>query len=295
MANVVFHKSVLLKEVLEVLDPKPNKKYIDATIGGGGHTQGILEKGGVVLGIDLDPEAIEYCQKGLISYLEEKKLLLSQGNFTDLAKIASRLGYERVSGILFDLGVSSHQIEKAERGFSYLRDTTLDMRMDPKLKVTAADLVNALNEGELYELFTRLGEEPYARRLARAISKSRINKQIKKSSELIEIIQKNSPGYGRVHPSIPRVFQALRIAVNDELNNLKIGLIESLGLLEKGGKLVVISFHSLEDRIVKNFFKGKAEEERIEIMTKKPILASVEELNLNPRARSAKMRVAKII
>lgn len=300
MAKAVFHQSVLYKEVLEGLNVKAGDTYIDATIGGGGHTKGIRQFGGKVLGIDVDPEAIKYVAKILKIPLQEKegrlvgeseKLTIVQGNFADLKNIAERFGVWEAAGVLFDLGVSSHQLEEAERGFSFRQDAPLDMRADPALAVTAADLVNGLTKGELDELFNKYGEEPASRRLARAIIEARLKKKIETTRDLTEIVERVAWKRGKIHPAT-RVFQALRIAVNDELNNLKKGLVEATAVLNKGGRLVVISFHSLEDRTVKNFFKERAD---LQVLTKKPIVPEEEEILENPRARSAKMRVAERI
>lgn len=294
------HKSVLYKETLEALDIQPGEIYIDATLNGGGHTRGILEAGGRVLGIDIDPQAIKRVAReyGLEIVEQDKRLAaaskaltLSQGNFVLMRDIAAKRGVWETPGVLFDLGLSSLQLDDAERGFSFNKSGPLDMRMDPNLSVTAADLINGLNEGELYELFTKFGEEYANRSSASAIVKARINKKIETTTQLSEIIQHSTKRRGKIHPAT-RIFQALRIAVNDELNNLKKGLEEATLLLNKNGKLVVISFHSLEDRIVKNFFK---EDERLRVLTKTPTVPSRKEILDNPRSRSAKMRVAQRI
>jgi len=298
VAKSVFHKSVLYKEVLEALSVRPGRTYIDATTGGGGHTRGILEFGGKVLGIDVDPGAIKYVAGVFKVPLKEvegrlvgesEKLTIVQGNFADLKRIAERFGVWEASGILFDLGVSSHQLGEAQRGFSFQQEGPLDMRMDPHLAVTAADLVNGLNEGELDELFSKYGEESAGRRLARAVVRARVKKKIETTMDLAEIVERVVWKRGKIHPAT-RLFQALRIAVNDELNNLKKGLVEATEILNKGGRLVVISFHSLEDRIVKNFFKERAD---LQVLTKKPIVPEEEEILANRKARSAKMRVAE--
>jgi len=292
------HKSVLYKEVLEALAVRKDETYIDATVNGGGHTRGILEFGGKVLGVDVDPDAIRRVANRESLVVQQRddrlnaisdKLILVQGNFADLTNIARESGVWKASGILFDLGVSSDQLDSARRGFSFRNKGPLDMRMDPTLGVSAADLVNGLNEGELYELFTRYGEEPYSRRISRAIVESRLKKKIETTLELATIVEWAVGKRGRIHPAT-RVFQALRIAVNDELNNLKKGLEEAVGLLKKDGRLVVISFHSLEDRSVKKFFREKQD---LRILTKKPITPDGVEVLENPRARSAKMRVAQ--
>lgn len=291
-----FHTSVLLKEAIDGLEIEPGEKYIDCTLGGGGHAEEILKRGGIVLGIDCDEEAIDYVGKNLTNLPNGTNLKLAKGNFKDLEEIAVKNGFEKVSGILFDLGVSTHQLLTTERGFSFQSDSLLDMRMDQELAVKAADLVNGLNEGELYELFIKLGEEHHAWAIARALVCERALKSIKTGRELAQIVGgvrglRNLRG--KLHPAT-KVFQALRIAVNDELNNLKEALPQAWELLEKKGRLVVISFHSLEDRIVKNFFKEQEQKGKLEILTKKPIAPSSEEIMGNQKSRSAKMRVAKI-
>lgn len=293
------HRSVLYKEVVEYLDIKAGETYIDATINGGGHTRGILELGGRVFGVDRDKEVIKrlatdfdlkIIERDRYFKAQNKELKIVQGNFAQLGELASKHGVWETQGIFFDLGLSSLQLDDPKRGFAFSKDGPLDMRMDQDLKVTAADLVNGLNEGELYELFTNYGEEHFSRVCARVIIKARVDKKIETTAQLAVIIEKVLKR-GKIHPAT-KIFQALRIAVNDELNDLKKGLEEAVSLLSYKGKLVVISFHSLEDRIVKNFFKEK---ESLKIITKKPITASREEVLDNPRSRSAKMRVAQRI
>lgn len=303
----IYHTPVLLNKVIDYLQAGKGNKYIDATIGGGGHTEAILGCGGKVLGIDCDPEAIEYVKKILrdkdirilgekddkslnISVSQYPDITLIRGNFRDLKTIALSNDFENVSGILFDLGVSTHQLKTVRRGFSFLADTPLDMRMDPNLAVTAADLVNGLSKGELYELFSRLGEE-YDARIARAIVRTRTIKPIKTCQDLAGlIIQIKGGGRGKkIHPAT-QVFQALRIAVNGELDNLRVALPQAVELLKRGGRLIVISFHSLEDRIVKEFFKNQP---GLTILTEHPIRPDSEEIRSNPQSKSAKMRVAE--
>ena len=302
-----FHTPVLLKETIKYLSIKPGEKYIDATVGGGGHTKEILKLGGKVLGIDCDPEAIEAARKSLQAcpnsswQLAQDKAMcrlvrgevlhrLVRGNFVHLKKIGQENGFSQVGGILFDLGVSSYQLETSRRGFSFSLEAPLDMRMDSGLTVTAADLINGLNRGELEKLFAKYGEEPDARRIAKTICQARQTKKIETTQQLAEIIvgAKSKRRQGR-HPAT-RCFQALRIAVNDELNNLKEALPQTLTLLKPRGRLVVISFHSGEDRIVKQFFKEIEKEGKMNILTKKPIGPSQEEKIQNPRSRSAKLR-----
>jgi 16S rRNA (cytosine1402-N4)-methyltransferase len=291
----LFHKPVLLKEAIEFLAVKPGERYIDATVGGGGHSEAILKVGGIILGIDCDPEAITAARRRLSSACPGASWRLVRGNFADLKKIAAANGFSSAAGILFDLGVSSYQLGTPKRGFSFNLESPLDMRMDLRLMVTAADLVNGLTENELTELFFKFGEEKCARRIARAICRARKIRPITTTNELAEVILRARPRRGkfdRTHPAT-RCFQALRIAVNDELNSLKAALPQALEILKPEGRLVVISFHSLEDRIVKNFLKLAAGEGRLEILTKKPIRPTEEEVEANPRSRSAKLRAGE--
>ena len=290
-----FHKPVLLKEAIEFLAVKPGEKYIDVTVGGGGHSEAILKAGGIILGIDCDPEAIKSAREYLSSACPNTSWQLARGNFKDLKDIAIAHGFTPVAGVLFDLGVSSYQLETPRRGFSFNLEGPPDMRMDPDLKVTAADLVNGLTENELAEIFLKFGEERFSRRIARAICRARKIRPITTTNELAEVILRARPRRGkfdRTHPAT-RCFQALRIVVNDELNNLKAALPQTLEILKPGGRLIVISFHSLEDRIVKNFLKLAANEGKLQILTKKPIRPTNEEVKLNPRSRSAKLRAGE--
>ncbi len=286
-----FHEPALLKETLTYLNVRSNKKYIDATVGGGGHAVEIVKRGGEVLGLDVDPEAIEAAKKRLARLDSAGRSEARQGNFKNIDKIARENNFYPVAGILYDLGLSSYQLERSGRGFSFQKDEPLDMRADPDLTVTAADLVNGLGEKELTKLFEKYGEESRARAVAGAIIRSRWDKPIRTSAELADIVTQVVREPRKTHPAT-KVFQALRIAVNDELNNLQSSLPQAFGLLEADGRLVVISFHSLEDRIVKDFIGGIGED-RGKILTKKPITPSEEEVEGNPRARSAKMRAVE--
>lgn len=291
-----FHSPVFLKEVSNFLNVKKSRKYIDATIGGGGYAVEILKKGGEVLGIDLDQDAINYVKENIES---EEKLTLVNGNFRDIDKIAHSNGFEKVDGIIFDLGVSSHQLETPQRGFSFQREGPLDMRMSSEFSVKAADLINGLSKGELYELFTKFGEEHLARAISNNIIRARRVKPIETTAELAKIVAdvygpKRTLNFKDLALANKRVFQALRIAVNDELYNLKEALPKSLKILGSQGKLLVISFHSLEDRIVKTSFLNFQKQGLGKIITEKPIEPSVEEISKNKRARSAKMRVFKV-
>lgn len=283
-----YHKSVLLQEVLDLLKVTPGKKYIDATLGGGGHTEAILERGGDVLGLDVDEDALEFVRA---KNEGERKgtLVLAKGNFKDIDTIAKKHGFDQVAGILFDLGVSSYQLDTPEKGFSF-QEGPLDMRMDRSLSVRAQDLVNGLTNKELQELFVKLGEERYARSIAKHIDYYRKTKPIETTAELAAIVREAVPNLpSRIHPAT-KVFQALRIAVNDELHVLREALPKAYSLLGTGGRLAVISFHSLEDRIVKQAFVSFAEDGSGQILTPKPIEATEEEQNGNRRSRSAKLR-----
>ena len=298
-----FHQPVLLKESLAFLEIKKGKSYIDATVGGGGHACQIVKKGGRLLGIDRDPQAVKFARKQLTKTClavpqpgdgSQYSWKVVQGNFAHLKEIARKNDFAKVSGILFDLGVSSFQLNNANRGFSFLKEGPLDMRMDPRLKVKAADLLNALSQKELTKLFSKLGEEKKARTIARAVVKFRQQKKFtntKQLAKLIQAIYHNQRKIRRIHPAT-KAFQALRIAVNDELINLEKGLQDARELLKKDGRLVIISFQALEDRIVKQFFKEQKKLNQLAIITKKPLVPTAKEANHNPRSRSAKLRAA---
>ena len=292
MGNSSKHVPVLLKETIDLLEIKTGKKYIDATLGSGGHTKKILEAGGLVLGMDRDPEAIDRTKNDLSNYIKEGKLTLHRGNFDNLKNIALENNFQEVSGVMFDLGMSSDQFESG-RGFSFMKDEPLDMRMDPELGVTAADLVNALSQKELSGLFSKFAQVERAGEIAGAIVENRRLHPIKTTKELVEIIG-TVPAYRRqkdLHPAT-KVFMALRIAVNNEPENLEKSLPQAAGLLTTGGRLAVISFHRGEDRIVKQFFRNGRDLGITEII-KKPVMASAEEVELNPRSRSAKLRAGE--
>jgi len=291
-----FHTSVLLKEVIDLLKIKTGKKYIDATLGGAGHTESIISHGGIVLGIDVDEEALEHVRKNLGSRIKSHELVLAKGNFRNLEEIAHLNNFNKVQGIIFDLGVSSYQLENGKRGFSFLKGGPLDMRMDMELGVKASDLLNILSKGELYEIFIKLGEEHHARAICEGIISARRVAPIQTTGDLSGIIQKalgikgEITDFTRANIS-KRVFQAFRIVVNDELENIRVGLPKSLELLESGARVAVISFHSLEDRIVKQSFIDFEKRNMGRIIIKKPIIAGIEEMKSNPRSRSAKLRV----
>lgn len=298
-----MHLPVLLKEILQYLDLKSNENFIDCTVGDGGHALAILQRNrprGKVLGIDRDPQQIERLKyRGL-----EKRLILASENFANLKKISMANKFLPVQGILFDLGMSSWHLEESGRGFSFLRDEPLLMTYSGNLEfqnskfqiqtLTAGDIVNRWPGKAIEKLLREYGEERFAKKIAEKIVQARKVNPIKNTFQLIEIVKKATPKWyhrQRIH-SATRTFQALRIAVNDELSNLEKALPQALELLAAGGRIAVISFHSLEDRIVKNFFRNQARKGRINILTKKPIVPSKEELKNNPRARSAKLRAA---
>jgi len=302
-----FHTPVLLKETINFLNIKPGEVYIDATVGGGGHTLAVLKKGGRVFGLDRDPEAVSFSKERLNKACPIPKLWVRdsqrpwqivRGNFADLEKIVDQYQVLSPAGILLDLGVSSHQLEAEDRGFSFRKDELLDMRMEPQLTVTAADLINGLHKGELNELFSRLGEEKFALPIAKAIVLARRTKSIKTTGQLAGLINKVYKKYhqkkGKIHPAT-KIFLSLRIAVNDELNNLRKVLPQAIKILKTKGRLIVISFHGLEDKIVKNFFRKGGQERWLGVLTRKPIVAGREEVKINPRARSAKLRCAEKI
>lgn len=290
-----FHTPVLLQEAVSLLHVREGKKYIDATVGGGGHGIEMVRRGGWVLGIDCDSDAITYTTRSWKIEskkwnIPEERLIVVQGNFRDIDQIARSYRFDKVAGVLFDLGVSSYQFEQPHRGFSFLMDAPLDGRMDKTLAVGVKDLVNALNEGELYELISTLGEERLARPISRSIIRARRVKPIETTGELARIVQEVYGKRGRkTHPAT-RVFQAFRIAVNDELNNLAIALPKAVDALLQGGRLVVIAFHSLEDRIVKRQFAKFQRQGLGVVVTKKPIIPSPTEVAANRRSRSAKLR-----
>lgn len=294
-----YHKPVLLSEVLEALAVQKGEKYIDATIGGGGHTFEILQRGGSVLGLDVDEDALAFVKDKLriTNYELEGKITLERGNFRDIDRVAKKNGFENVSGILFDFGVSSFQLDNSEKGFSFQHTGPLDMRMDQTLSVNAADLVNGLTGHELYELFTRLGEERNAKKIAAEIVYTRQLQPFATTDQLVQAIEK---AFGvtvevisdkRRSEMCMRVFQALRIAVNDELGVIRDVLPKAVKLLKKNGRLVIISFHSLEDRIIKQTFLDFEKKGLGKVMTKKPIIASDTEIRENRRSRSAKIRI----
>lgn len=289
----VKHLPVMLTEIISLLNVKLGKKYIDSTVGGGGHTEAILNKGGEVLGIDQDPTSLAEARKRLSTCPGVFRLVRS--NFANLQKIASEEDYCPVDGILFDLGFASFQMDNPERGLSLSKDGPLDMRLDPGLGVTAADILNVLPEGQLYKLIREVGEADNAWSLTRAIVARRRLEPFTHTRDLANLIEHTNPGYrGKIHPAT-KVFMALRIVVNSEFENLQIALPQALALVRSRGRIVVVSFHSGEDRIVKDIFREWESAGKVEILTDKPVVPKDTEILNNPRSRSAKLRaVVKI-
>ena len=295
MSAAPSHTPVLAEETIEALAVQPGGRYIDCTLGGGGHAAAILERsspGGQLLGIDADPDAVKLARSRLEAY-SGSTMLVNQ-NFINLKAICNKYHFFPVHGILFDLGLSSLQLNGNDRGFSFRHDAPLDMRLNPRQQVTAADIVNTLSEAELARLIKTFGEEGRSGRIARYIVQQR---PVKTTFELAEIVEQATGGRrGRIHPAT-RTFLALRIAVNQELDHLKSALEQAAGLLGLGGRLVVISYHSLEDRIVKQFTHEEAsgENAHLKLINKKVITPSLAEIHFNPRSRSAKLRAAERI
>ncbi len=286
---ISVHQPVMVAEVLRWLDPRKGALIVDGTVGGGGHARAIAEQlgpEGFLLGIDRDPEAIERSEVALAGYPHR----LQQGNYADLPEILASLEIPAADGVLLDLGVSSDQLADPERGFSFDSPGELDLRYDPSSGEPAYRLVNRLSEERLADLIYRYGEDPNSRRIARAIVAARQRRPIRTAVELAEIIRKAVPRRGsRIDPAT-RTFQALRIAVNEELKWLEVALRRIPEVLRPGGRLVVISFHSLEDRLVKEAIRRDS---RLRVLTPHPVTPSSEEIAANPRARSAKLRAAE--
>jgi len=304
--TIPVHKPVLLNEVVEALRPQSGKRYVDCTLGTGGHAAAILTKilpGGQLLGIDADPKAIEITRERLADYV--KNTILVNDNFLNLETICRENSFLPVQGILFDLGMSSTQLDDSDRGFSFQQYGPLDMRFDPGQKFTAADAVNTLPEEHLSEIIKNYGEERYSKRIARHIVDSR---PINNTLQLVDVIEKATGGYrGKIHPAT-RTFMALRIYINHELENLSAALKQTINCLNHGGRLAVISYHSLEDRIVKQFMLTESKGcicppsipvcqcghvASLKIINRKIISPSSIEMKSNPRSRSAKLRVAE--
>jgi 16S rRNA (cytosine1402-N4)-methyltransferase len=305
-----LHTPVLLSETIDALQPRDGGRYIDATLGAGGHAEKILDESspsGTLLGIDADPTALEAARTFLSRFGD--RLATANAYFDRLAEVAEERRFTPADAVLFDLGVSSPQLDMAERGFSFQTDASLDMRFGPQAERTAAELVNQATPEELERIFREYGEERFARRIAQRIAAERERTPIESTRQLVAVVSRATPRgrKERIHPAT-RVFQAIRIAVNDELERLRQALPQALDTLRSGGRLVVISFHSLEDRIVKQFMRREARgcicppelpacvcgrEPALRILTTKPLTASPDEVTTNPRARSAKLRAAE--
>src|SRR6266568_3449122 len=305
--DFAYHRPVLQREVLGLLKPKTGCLIVDGTCGGGGHTEALLESGADILALDQDPDAVRHVTERLAHL--GRRIIVRQANFRHADCVLDELGIRTIGGALLDLGVSSRQLENAERGFSFMRNGPLDMRMDPRIELTAATIVNNYSEEELTRLFRELGEEPAARRIASIIVKERKTAPFRDTLQLARAIEKVVGRHGRRHPAT-QVFQALRMRVNDELGALADGLRVLTDRLEPGARIAVIAFHSLEDRIVKNFLRDRSREwlDRpewpaprrnpeydLKLITPKPVEPGEEEQRANPRSRSAKLRVAEKI
>lgn len=288
----VIHLPVMLREVVMLLKPVLGGVYVDATVGLGGHAEEILKHigNGRLLGIDRDEEALDMAMKRI----PDNRLTLKKGKFSDISRLAAEAGISKADGILLDLGTSMFHLKTAERGFSFLSEEPLDMRMDREQEMTAAYIVNKYPEKEIIRILWEYGEEKLSRKIARAVIDYRAEKKIDTCAELSDIVYRAYRQRGKHHPAT-KTFQALRIAVNDELNELRKGLNEAAGILKSGGRLCVISYHSLEDRIVKNFIRDEHKQGGLRMLTKKPIAPSGEEVRSNPSARSAKLRGAEKI
>jgi 16S rRNA (cytosine1402-N4)-methyltransferase len=283
----------MVKEVIKVLNPIPGGTYVDATIGPGGHSEVILKligTRGKLIGIDRDNEALRAAQKRL----SDKRVTLKKGNFSDMEKLLGEDGITEVDGILFDLGLSMIQIKDPDRGLSFTSDKRLDMRMDKDQDLSAWDVVNRYSEKELERILSEFGEERLSRKISRAIVRERRRGPIETCSELSEIVEKAYGRRGRFHPAT-KTFQAFRIWVNKELDELQEGLVSSVKILKRGGRLCVISYHSLEDRIVKHFIVRGSKEGSLKMITKKPVTPGSEEMRSNPSSRSAKLRATEKI
>lgn len=311
----IHHIPVMVNEVIQHLNVKPGKIYVDCTLGGAGHSRAIIDSmkpGGFLVGIDQDKDAINNAKKVLSAYASE--IALFHDNFVNIKSVLTQLNIHKVDGILADLGISLHQLAQSGRGFTFQKDEPLDMRMDSNSVLTARDIVNTADEKELAGIFFRYGEERWSRRIASNIVKERKVKAIKSSFELVRIVSDSIPKKfiskpQRIHPAT-RVFMALRIAVNHELERLESFLDVTADILNPGGRLCILSFHSLEDRIVKHWIKALARgctcppifpqcicrsEKKLRFLTKKPVRPTEQEVELNPMARSTRLRAAERI
>ena len=301
------HIPVLYQDIIHALQPRSGGSYVDCTLGAGGHAQGILEASqpeGKLLGLDLDPQAIAIAEKRLASFGE--RVRIERASYVELSRVLESIGWKGVNGIVFDLGVSSMQFDTPERGFSFQQDAPLDMRFSPDSPISAAELVNQMSEAELAEIIFRYGEDRNARRIARAIVRAR---PLETTKQLAAVVAGAGRTRDHLHPAT-RTFQALRIAVNEELKSIEAALPQAVQALNKGGRLAVISFHSLEDRIVKDYINQESTDclcpprqpqctcghkASLKKITRKPIVPAETEITENPRARSAKLRIAEKI
>ena len=306
--NDFKHYTVMLNEAVDMLECEDGKIYVDCTLGGGGHSELILQRispHGRLIAFDIDDEAINHAKERLKGY---DNLTIVKSSYTNIKSELQKLGIDKITGgVILDLGASYHQLTKAERGFSFSKDAPLDMRFDMDADFSAYDVVNTYPEDELVRIFSEYGEEHFSKRIAKKITETRTKKKIETTGELAELIVSTTPRVkSHIHPAT-RVFQAIRIEVNNELKNVNIVLHDILDLLSVGGIISVISFHSLEDRIVKRFFKYESQKcrcndmickcppPRIELINKKPILASEREVKENPPSRSAKLRGVRCV
>jgi 16S rRNA (cytosine1402-N4)-methyltransferase len=290
----LYHTPILVAELIDLLKLKSGGIYIDCTLGAGGHTLAILKECSdcLVIGLDIDPGALRLAKRRLFMYERSGRVRILRRSYVELPSVLEGLGIEKVDGIIADLGISSMQVDDPSRGFSFNRDGPLDMRMDPSLKKTAWNVVNEYPEKELERIIREYGEERYARRIAKSIVSSR---PINTTLELVKVIERAIPAVERRKRKrhfATKTFQAIRIEVNDELKNVKRLLENSVDVLKTGGRIAMITFHSLEDRIVKNYFRSS---EHLKVITKKPVTPTEEEKRRNPRSRSAKLRVAERI
>ena len=286
-----MHIPVLLNEVLEYLNLQPNQNFIDATVGDGGHAKAILKKtapNGKLIAIDRDADSISRARDNLKEFKD--RIIFVNNSFRNVLKIIRENGVSQIYGILFDFGMSTNQLENSGRGFSFQKDEILDMRYDIRTPITAEDILNGCDEKELFRIFKEFGEEPRAKAIARKVVEARREKRIKTTGDLVAIVFRVIRERGRIHPAT-KIFQALRIAVNHELAEIEKVLAEIPEILPKGGRAAFISFHSLEDRLIKNWSKDLSKKNIIKILNKKPLIASAEELKINPRSRSAKLRI----
>ena len=300
MVEEKLHIPVMLREVIDYLDPKPGQIIVDATLGTGGHSFEILKRitpGGKLIGIDRDEDSLAICRKRLSEFSSSCEFV--HGNFVDLDQILEKLGIDKIDGIVFDLGISTYQLKDPERGFSFQQEGPLDMRLDKSSYISAYDLVNNLNESEISNMLWSFGEERWHNRIARILVEERRNQPISTTTQLAALVMRAIPyryrkGYYRIHPAT-RTFQAVRIAVNRELEILETAVKKAVAILGKKAKICVISFHSLEDRVIKHTFRALKADGLIDIVTAKPLTPAPSEVIANPSSRSSKFRVAERI